>query len=345
MSWLGPELDPDQRGLQEMLDAFLADRDTDLTDDPAQVGALRRQLAELGVWTLGVAEEHGGGGADRTMTTVALERLGQRWPALALASVHAHASADVLGPVDRDLGRDLVSRLHTADALVAVADADADHVTLTRDGDTVSGSVDRVDVTSPPEALIVLTSARSALLFDAEALTAGPVLRRCGLDGAYTTPLALSGVIGTSVHELGVDGTAVRNRVRLGAAAIAAGIASGAVAEAAAYAAGRHQFGGPISALPTVRASLFDQTARAAAALSAVLTADTRDTFAAAVALTRACDAAVDVAAAALQVHGGYGYLKEYPAERHVRDAVSLRAAVDAAGIAVSEAARLVGVP
>ncbi|GAA0688400.1 hypothetical protein GCM10009548_69910 [Streptomyces malaysiensis subsp. malaysiensis] len=132
--------------------------------------------------------------------------------------------------------------------------------------------------------------------------------------------------------------------MRLGAAAVAAGIASGAVAEAVTYAAGRHQFGGPITALPTVRAWLFDQTARAAA-LSAVLAADTRDTFAAAAALTCACDAAVDVAAAAPQVHGGYGHLKEYPAEHHVRDAVSLRAAVDAAGIAVSEAARLVGMP
>ncbi|WP_458091352.1 acyl-CoA dehydrogenase family protein [Streptomyces malaysiensis] len=222
-----------------------------------------------------------------------------------------------------------------------MVDADADHVTLTRDGDTVSGSVDRVNVTLPPEALIVLTSTRSALPFDAEALTAGPVLRRCGRDGACTTPLALSGVVDTSVHELGVDGTAVRNGVRLGAAAVAAGIASGAVAEAATYAAGRHQFGGPITALPTVRAWLFDQTARAAA----VLAADTLDTFAAAAALICACDAAVDAAATAPQVHGGYGHLKEYPAEHHVRDAVSLRAAVDAAGIAVSEAARLVGMP
>ncbi|MCC4321342.1 acyl-CoA dehydrogenase family protein [Streptomyces malaysiensis] len=226
-----------------------------------------------------------------------------------------------------------------------MVDADADHVTLTRDGDTVSGSVDRVDVTLSPEAPIVLTSTRSALLFDAEALTAGPVLRRRGLDGACTTPLALSGVVDTSVHELGVDGTAVRNGERLRAAAVTAGIASGAVAEAATYAAGRHQFGGPITALPTVRAWLFDQTARAAAALSAVLAADTRDTFAAVAALACACDAAVDVAAAAPQVRGGYGHLKEYPAEHHVRDAVSLRAAVDAAGIAVSEAARLVGMP
>ncbi|MFD8159560.1 hypothetical protein [Streptomyces malaysiensis] len=186
-----------------------------------------------------------------------------------------------------------------------MVDADADHVTLTRDGDTVSGSVDRVDVTLSPEAPIVLTSTRSALLFDAEALTAGPVLRRRGLDGACTTPLALSGVVDTSVHELGVDGTAVRNGVRLGAAAVAAGTASGAVAESATYAAGRHQFGRP----------------------------DLR--------LRRGGGCRRRGPAGPRRVRSPQGV----PGGAHVRDAVSLRAAVDAAGIAVSEAARLVGMP
>ncbi|MDI6520324.1 acyl-CoA dehydrogenase family protein [Streptomyces coelicoflavus] len=337
----GSEPDPDRRALLEMLDAFVADRDQDLTDDADRVGSLRREVAALGVWTLGVAEQYGGGGADRATTTAAVERLARRWPALALASVHAHAAADALGPV----GGDLLSRVHTGDAVVAVVDTETNQVELTRDGDTVAGSVERVDVTGAPEALIVLTPASGALLFDAQAMTAGPVLRRCGLGGAGTRGLTLSGTLGASVHELGADATAVRNRVRLGSAAVAAGIAAGAVAEAAAYAAGRHQFGAALTALPTVRASLFEQSARAAAALSAVLDADGRDRFAAAAALTGACDVAVDVAAASLQIHGGYGYLKEYPAERHLRDAVSLRAAVDAAGVAASEAGHLVGPP
>jgi alkylation response protein AidB-like acyl-CoA dehydrogenase len=332
MSWLGPELDADQRGLLEMLDALIADRDADLTDDPAQVRALHKELGELGVWTLGAAEEHGGGGADRTMTTVALERLGRRWPALGLASVHAHAAADVLGPAGY---AELVARLHTGDAIVAVVDATAEHVVLNRHGDAVTGHVDRVDVGGAPDQLIVLTGDDTALLVGAPALTTGPVLRRTGLGGARTVPLTVEGTVGRSVHELdGIDGTGVRTRLWLGVAAVAAGIAGGAAEGAAVYAADRHQFGGPIAELPTVRRSLLVQTCRATVALGAVLAADPRSTVAGCAALTEACDAAVDVAAASLQIHGGYGYLTDYPAERHVRDAVSLRAAVDAAGTA-----------
>jgi alkylation response protein AidB-like acyl-CoA dehydrogenase len=330
MSWLGPALDADQRGLLEMLDALIADRDADLTDDPAQVRMLRKELGELGVWTLGAAQEHGGGGADCTMTTVALERLGRRWPALGLASAHAHAAADVLGPAGCD---GLVARLHIADAVVAVVDASAEHVALTRRGDALTGHVDRVDVGGAPDALIVLAGEDTALLVDTPALTAGPVLRRTGLGGACTAPLTVNGTIGRSVHEVdGVDGIGVRARLWLGAAAVAAGIAGAAAAGATVYAAGRQQFGGPISELPTVRRSLFVQTCRAAVALGAVVGADPRSAAAACAALTGACDAAVDVAAASLQIHGGYGYLTEYPAERYVRDAVSLRAAVDATG-------------
>ncbi|MFF0516847.1 acyl-CoA dehydrogenase family protein [Streptomyces sp. NPDC004250] len=339
MSWLGPRLDPEQRGLVDMLDALATERGTDLTDDPAHVGALRRELAELGVWTLGVAETHGGGGANQTMTTIALERLGRHWPALALACVHAHAAVDVLGSADGEL----VPRLHTAEALVAVVEADATHVTLTREGDGVTGSVARVDVTGRPDALIVLNPDRGGLLFDAEALASGPVLRRCGLSGAGTMPLTLNGVVGASVHELALDSNAVRNRLRLGAAAVAAGIAGGAVSAATVYAAGRHQFGGPLTALPTIRASLSTQTFRATTALLTVLAAEAQGTTAASAALIQACEAAVDVSTASLQIHGGYGYLSEYPAERFTRDAVSLRAAVDAAGMARSEASRLVG--
>jgi hypothetical protein len=60
--------------------------------------------------------------------------------------------------------------------------------------------------------------------------------------------------------------------------------------------------------------------------------------------LREACDRAIEVAAAALQSFGGYGYLAEYPAERYLRDAVSLRAAADPQGMASSTADSLVGV-
>jgi hypothetical protein len=60
--------------------------------------------------------------------------------------------------------------------------------------------------------------------------------------------------------------------------------------------------------------------------LTALLVAFPRSTVAAWAALTEPCDAAVDVAAASLQIHGGYGISPITRAERHVRDAVSQRA-------------------
>jgi alkylation response protein AidB-like acyl-CoA dehydrogenase len=101
---------------------------------------------------------------------------------------------------------------------------------------------------------------------------------------------------------------AARRRLRFGTAAVAAGIAGAAADAAASYATDRRQFGGPLTALATVRQSLLGQATRTAAALAlAVAAAD--DDVQALAAAREACDAAVDVAAAALQSHGGYGYL------------------------------------
>ena len=330
MTWLGPDLDPDHRDLLDMLDSFLADHDGELLDDDERTAALRAELAGLGIWTLGSAVEHGGGGADRLATTIAFERLGRRWPALGLASVHAHAAVDVLGPSEHDL----VRALHAGNAQVAVLDAESEHARLTIDDDVVTGHIDRVDVTAVPAAVLLLGQPR-VLLLESAALHAGPLLRRTGLGGARTTAIAVRGALGSTVHALDdVDVDAARGRLRLGAAAVAAGIAGSAAAAAHAYAATRQQFGGPLTALPTVRGSLFGQTTRVSSLLAAILTTRIEDAVATAGVIDAASSAAVDVAAAALQVHGGYGYLAEYTAERHVRDALSLQAATDAAGVA-----------
>ncbi|MFI2913698.1 acyl-CoA dehydrogenase family protein [Streptomyces sp. PDY-4] len=339
MSWHGPALDSDQRDLMAMLDAFAADHDLVLTDEPEAVARLTAELVELGVWTLGTAEEHGGGGADRTTTVIALERLGRTWPALGWACAQAHAAIDVLASDERCA--DLVGRVHAGTAAVAVVDAGSAHVRLTRSGTTLSGSVDRIDAAAEAPHLLVLADEDRALLIDPAALTYRP-LRRTGLGGALTrSPDVEAGV--AEVTELtGVDVPAAQVRLRLGAAAVAAGTAAAAADTAAAYSAGRQQFGDALTALPTVRQSLLAQASGSAIALAAaVAVAD--DPVRSLSAAREACDGAITVAAAALQSHGGYGYLAEYPAERYLRDAVSLRAAADLQGAAVTTARTLVG--
>ena len=336
--WWGPVLGGDESDVRAMLDSFVAAHNPVLEDDPASVAALVTELAELGIWTVGTAESAGGGGAGRELSVVALERLGRAWPALGWASVQAHAAVDALAGDDRFA--DLVTRIHAGAAAVAVVDASSAHVRLAWNGDTLTGAIDRVDAAAENPHVLVLIDDAAAVLVEPTATTATP-LRRTGLGGAFTRSLEVQAT-GDDVHELTVAVASAQARLRIGAAAVAAGIAGAAADDAADYASGRRQFGAALTAIPTVRQSLLGQATRSAIALGAVL-AVADDAVQTLAIVREACDGAIDVAAAALQSHGGYGYLTEYSAERRLRDAVSLRAAVDTQGGAVTVARTLVG--
>jgi alkylation response protein AidB-like acyl-CoA dehydrogenase len=332
MSWFGPPLDEDQTDLLAMLGAFSTDRDSHLADDEASVGALVRDLADLGVWTVGSNEAHGGGGADHVTMCLVLERLGRHWPALGWASAQAHAALEVLGGDGRAAG--VVARLHTGEAQVAVVDATAPHVDLDFGHGSVSGVVHRVDAAHAAPYLLVLGGPDGAVLVSPDGYTSGGTLRRTGLAGALTRALSLDAT-GDAVTPL--DGTrAGRARATLwsGAAGVAAGIAGAALDDALEYTAGRHQFGAPLTSLAAVRQSLLDQASRVAVTLRAVL-APAGDELQAWAVLQVATESAIEVAAAALQAHGGYGYLVEYPIEGRLRDAVSLRAAAGVQSAAI----------
>ncbi|MGA6207420.1 acyl-CoA dehydrogenase family protein [Nocardia testacea] len=339
-TWRGPALDRDQRDLRDMLDAFAAAHDPVLADEPEQVAGLVTELAALGVWTLGTAEETGGGGADRATTALVFERLGRAWPALGWAAAQAHTAIDVLGVDQRFAG--LVTGLHAGTAAVAVVDATAAQVRLTRQCGTLSGTVARVDAAAERPHLLLLGDAGHAVLLPPVALTPEP-LRRTGFGGALTRSLEVDARPG-EYHDLdGVDTAGALRRLRLGAAAVAAGIAGAAADAAAEYASGREQFGAPLTALPTVRQALLGQAARAAVSTAAAFGAE--DEVAVLAALREACEGAIEAAAGALQAHGGYGYLTEYGAERRLRDAISLRAATDPGGAATAVARALAGLP
>jgi alkylation response protein AidB-like acyl-CoA dehydrogenase len=339
VTWLGPALDPDQQDLTGMLDALAADRGRIFGEDVDAATRLVATLAELGVWTLGVSEVAGGGGAAHVMTTVAIERLGRHWPSVGWASVQAHAAAGLLAGTP-ELADDLAS-LHSGTVPVAVVDARAEHVDLAWVEGRLRGDVARVDVASHAPALLVLTGARSALFVRADHLTARPV-RTTGLDGGLSCQLDVDVPRDRVVVLRDVDADAARRTLLLGAGALAVGIASAAADGAHDYAGQRHQFGGPLTAIPTVRATLRAQQARVGAALAAILTGADGPHEAHALA-ELACESAVEVTASALQSHGGYGYLDEYDAGTHLRDAVSLRGAAALRHGSLSAALRLAG--
>ena len=114
---------------------------------------------------------------------------------------------------------------------------------------------------------------------------------------------------------------------RIGIAAQALGLAQGAIDETVAYTKERKQFGKPISAFQNSQFQLADmQTRTDAARLLVYRAAHHKDaklpySVEAAMAKLFASETAMEVATKAVQLHGGYGYTREYPVERMMRDA------------------------
>src|SRR5205807_2199484 len=121
---------------------------------------------------------------------------------------------------------------------------------------------------------------------------------------------------------------ATLDRSRLGVAAQALGIAQGATDYAAAYARERRQFGQPISSFQAIQFKLADMETQCAAARELLYQACAKVDRGepdlgkySAMAKLFCSDVAMRVTVEAVQVLGGYGYVKEYPVERMMRDA------------------------
>ena len=124
-----------------------------------------------------------------------------------------------------------------------------------------------------------------------------------------------------------IDALRILDGGRIGIGALAVGIARGAFEQAVAYARNRRQFDRPIADFQAVQWMLADSAveidaARLLVQRAALLKDAGQDvTRAASMAKLYASETAVRVTNRAVQIHGGYGYVKEYPVERAYRDA------------------------
>ncbi|GAA1914103.1 acyl-CoA dehydrogenase family protein [Nocardioides marmoribigeumensis] len=168
---------------------------------------------------------------------------------------------------------------------------------------------------------------------DADGLVADPPERKMGLTGSATTTIRLEGVRVPAERRLGEEGDGLRIALagldsgRLGIAAVATGLAQGALDHAVAYAKEREAFGSRIIDHQGLSFLLADmaaavQTARATM-LHAARLKDRGLPFSteASVAKLVATDNAMKVTTDAVQVLGGYGYTKDFPVERFMREA------------------------
>jgi short-chain 2-methylacyl-CoA dehydrogenase len=161
----------------------------------------------------------------------------------------------------------------------------------------------------------------------------GEPYRKMGWNASDTRPLTFDGARVPEANLLGRRGDGLRQFLRIldggriGVAAMGVGLAQGALDEALAYARERQAFGKPISRFQAIQAKLADLSAEIEAArlltYRSALQKDAGEPFTltAAQAKLKTGRLAVRATEEAVQVHGGYGYIEEYPVCRFYRDA------------------------
>ena len=155
---------------------------------------------------------------------------------------------------------------------------------------------------------------------------------KLGMRASDTSEVLFEGCRVPADHRLGEEGQGFINALqvldagRIGIAALAVGLAQGAFEAARDYAAERRQFGQPIASFQAIQWKLADNVTRIEAARLLTYRAaylkdqGRRMTLESAMPKLYSSEIAVRAAEDAVQIHGGYGFVKDYPAEKYFRD-------------------------
>ena len=317
-----------------------------------------RKLAELGFLGMMVPEEFDGLGLDTLTYLVALEEIAAVDASTAvLMSVHNSLPTQMLlrwGTADQK--ERFLKPMARGELLGAFAlsepDAGSDAASLrtqaVRDGDAWVLNGTKAWVTSGPYAGVILAMARTdsptdrrgargigafVVTPDLPGFKVGKKEEKMGLRSSPTVQLHFDNMRVPAKNLLGEPGMGFIYAMqsldagRLGIAAQAIGISQAALNYAARYAAERRQFGKPIKEFQAIQFKLADIAMRVAggrALLHAAATARDRGqhiTQWSAMAKLMASETAMAATTQAIQIFGGYGYVKDYPVERLFRDA------------------------
>ncbi|MCA0757915.1 acyl-CoA dehydrogenase [Paenibacillus sp. N4] len=313
------------------------------------------KLAKLGLMGLPFSEKYGGGGADTVSFAIVVEELSRVCASTGI-TYSAHIS---LGgaPLDRfgteEQKAKYLTPICSGEYLGAFgltepdagSDAGGTRTAAVRDGDRwiINGTKCFITNASYARNLVLTavtdrskgTNGISAFIVptDAPGFAVSERYEKMGLHASNTTELVLDQVTVPEENLLGVEGSgykqflAVLDGGRIGIGAMAVGLAQGAFDKALGYAKQRKQFGQPLSAFQAIRFKLADMAMNIEAARNMVYKAawlkDQGRGFKkeAAMAKLFASEMCMKVCDQAVQIHGGYGYMREYEVERFMRDA------------------------
>jgi alkylation response protein AidB-like acyl-CoA dehydrogenase len=314
-----------------------------------------KRMGELGLLGIMVPETWGGGGADTVSYVVALEEISKACASHAVVmSVNNSLYCDPVWKYGTDEQRArFLKPVASGHALGCFAltepeagsDARNQHTVAVRDGDAYVITGRKMFISTGREASFVLVFAQTDVAKAHRGITAFVVEKgtpglsvsktedKLGIRASDTAELVFDGCRVAADHRIGEDGKgfhialATLDGGRIGIAAQAVGIAAGAYERSLAYARERKAFGVPIGEHQMVQWMLADMaTAIDGARLMTLKAATLKDegrpyTKEASMAKLFAAETAMKVATDAVQVHGGYGYIREAEVERYFRDA------------------------
>ncbi len=314
-----------------------------------------KQLGEMGMLGIYHEEQYGGAGFDVVSFCLALEEIA-RWDASLALTVASHTSLGtghiaVAGSHEQKMK--YMPSLTSGEKLGAWcltepgsgSDASGMKTTAIKDGDhyIINGSKIFITQGSVGDIYVVLaktdptkgTKGISTFIVEREweGVKPGPGMHKLGMNSSDTTEVYFENVRVPAENLLGEEGMGfidtmkVLDGGRVGIAALSVGIARGALEESLKYAMERKQFGTAIGNFQYMEGKLVDMATEIEAARLLVLRAAVlKDqgkpyTTEASMAKLFASELSVRAALEAIQIHGGYGYTKEYHVERFLRDA------------------------
>jgi alkylation response protein AidB-like acyl-CoA dehydrogenase len=318
--------------------------------------ALVPQLSALGLFGLNIPNEFGGSQVDAVSYAIAIEELSRVDPSVGVCiavhnSVAAYPILDFGTPEQkRRWLPELASGKRIGGFCLSEANAGSDaagvETTATRDGDdwvlngtklwsTNGGSSGLYIMIAVTDKAAPRGRGLSAFIVERErqGLSLGVKEHKLGIRSSDTFEIVLDGVRVPQDHLVGALGKGLSIALgtldggRIGIGAQAVGIAQAALEAAVTYAKQREQFGRPIAELQPIQWRIADiATELQAARLMVYQASDLKDrrlpyTRQAAMAKLFASEACIRAVHNALQIHGGYGYTKDYPIERLYRDA------------------------
>jgi alkylation response protein AidB-like acyl-CoA dehydrogenase len=312
------------------------------------------KLAALGLMGIQFSEEYGGSAMSPVDYCICIEELARVCPAIALSvAAHNGLCTSHIAMFGTDAQKQqYLPRLVKGEVLGAWglteagagSDAAGMRTTAVRDGDAwvINGSKNFITHGRIGGVMVVMAVTdrmkghRGISAFVVEhgtpGMRAGKKENKLGMRASDTSEVVFENCRVPASQLLGEEGQGFINTLkvldagRIGIAALSVGLAQGAYEAAHGYALERRQFGQPIAAFQAIQWKLADGATRIEAARLMTYRAayleglDRRTTRESSEAKLYASEIAVRVAEDCVQIHGGYGFVKDYPAEKYFRD-------------------------